>query len=129
MVSRDREIIEVLNNEFKYMFTTENESNTASLQRQTETSETVGRDRTSSSEEIGSVSRELVMTFLVLTGDNYKIGQSSMSHSFPKNVKILTKFTGFIACTVELVHTKIMLLDQVYLFQSSKKFNPNVPGI
>ena len=46
-------MVEVLNNEFKSVFTIEDESSLASLQPQTETSETVG--------EIGSVSRELVM--------------------------------------------------------------------
>ena len=54
--SRDSEIVEVLNNEFKSVFTIEDESTLPLLQPQTETSETVG--------EIGSVSRELVMKYM-----------------------------------------------------------------
>ena len=46
-------MVVVLNNEFKSVFTIEDESSLASLQPQMETSETVG--------EIGSVSRERVM--------------------------------------------------------------------
>ena len=41
VVSRDSEMVEVLNNEFKSVFTIEDESSLASLQPQTETSETV----------------------------------------------------------------------------------------
>ena len=41
-----------------------------------------------------------------VTGDHYRIGQNSGSHSFQNNVGILTKFSKFIACNVELVHTK-----------------------
>ena len=48
VVRRDSEITEALNNEFKSVFTIEDESTLASLQPQTETSETVG--------EIGSLS-------------------------------------------------------------------------
>ena len=56
VVSRDSEMVEVLNNEFKSVFTIEDESSLASLQPQTETSEMVG--------EIGTVSRDLVMKYI-----------------------------------------------------------------
>ena len=52
VVSRDTEIVEVLNNEFKSVFTIEDESTLAVLQLQTETS---GTER-----DIGRASRELL---------------------------------------------------------------------
>ena len=45
-------------------------------------------------------------SFYQLTGDHYRIGQNSVSHSFQNNAENLTKFSGFIDCNVELVHTK-----------------------
>ena len=56
VVSRDSKIVEVLNNEFKLVFTIEDESTLLLLQPQTETSETAG--------EIRSVSRELVVKYI-----------------------------------------------------------------
>ena len=62
-------------------------------------------------------------------GDHYRIGQSSMSHSFQKNVRILTKFSGFMPSTNELVYTKNMLLDQANLFKYLKMSDPSFPDI
>ena len=66
----------------------------------------------------------------VITGDHsYKIGHSLMSHSFQNNVGILTKFSRFIAWTVEVAHTKKMSLGHLDLFQSLKMSDSSIPDI
>ena len=63
-----------------------------------------------------------------IMGDHFRFGQSSMLHGFQKNVRILN--SRFMARTVEFVHTqKIILLDQLYLFQSLKMYGSSNPDI
>ena len=64
-----------------------------------------------------------------ITGDYYRIGQSSVLHSFQNNVVILTTFSRFIAYTVQAVHTKNMPLGDIDLFQSLKMSDPNILDI
>ena len=44
--------------------------------------------------------------WIYVTGDHYRIGQSSVSHSLKNNVGVLTKFSRYKACNVELLDTK-----------------------
>ena len=55
---------------------------------------------------VNAFTGKVVQSNVNITGDHYKIGQSSVSLSFQNNVWILTKSSRVIACTVELVHTK-----------------------
>ena len=52
-----------------------------------------------------------------LTDNHYKIGQSLMLHSLKKDMGILTRFSSFMAGSVELEHT----IDQPFLLFRSKK--------
>ena len=64
-----------------------------------------------------------------VTSDEHRIEQSSMLHSFKKNERILTKFSRFMACTIGVMHTKNMLPDQVYLFQSLKMSDSSISNV
>ena len=80
--------------------------------------------------------------FLDITGDHYRIGQSSVSHSFQSNVGILTKLSRCMACTVGLVHAKkyaagwrqslkisdLIIPDIRRLIKNNVEKNPCVPS-
>ena len=67
----------------------------------------------------------------VVKGDHYRIGQSSVSHSFHNSVGILTKISRGIACTVELEHTNnyATALGNVKIFHSLKMSDPSIADI